>query len=460
MVLPWNAASLTVCFACFNFCLANGFNSMAMAAGGKSEKRPITNPRFDPNGTEIELFSGMDAGQLEARLMPKGALSGTVFIANKTDKPLNVKVPSAVIAVPIHSQFGGAVGGLGGGGFGGGGLAGGGIGGQGGGQQALGGGFGGGLGGGGLGAGLGGGQAGGGGFFSIPPERTIAVKFHSVCLQHGRPEPTVSSRYRLMPVSRVTEDPVVQELLTAVGSGMIDPQTAQAAAWAVTNKMSWEQLAAKTVEHLGGQPSTPYFTQEQLFGAQRMLAQVVERAKGRPQETAGAATTPSRLAAVMANPPAIGDVIDFELPALGGGTAKLAKLTESGPVVVVLLRGYPGYQCPLCTKQFGDFMDHADDLKKAGAKVVFIYPGPSQKLQERAAEFVKGKDYPDHFQIVLDPEMKFAAAYGLRWNAAGETTYPSTFIVDRKRVVTFATVSKTHGGRAKAEDVLKGLARQ
>ena len=459
MVLRWNTASLAFYFACFNLCLAYGFSSTALAATKKSEKRPITNPKFDPTGAEVELFNGIETGQIEARLMPKGALSGTVFIANKTDKPLNVKVPDAVVAVPIHSQFGGGVGGLGGGGFGGGGIAGGGIGGQGGGQQALGGGFGGGLGGGGLGAGLGGGQAGGGGFFSIPPERTVAVKFNSVCLQHGRPEPTVSSRYRLIPVSRVTDEPVVHELLAAVGTGMLDPLTAQAAAWAVSNNMSWQQLAAKTVEHLGGQPSTPYFTQEQLNRAQRLLAQVIERSKGRQMEPAAANTTPSRLAAAMQNPPAVGDVIDFELSALGGGTAKLAKLTESGPVVVVLLRGFPGYQCPLCTKQFGDFMDHADELKKAGAKVVFIYPGPSQKLQERAAEFVKGKDYPDHFQILLDPEMKFAAAYGLRWNAAGETTYPSTFIVNSKRVVTFATVSKTHGGRVKADDVPKALPR-
>jgi hypothetical protein len=25
-----------------------------------------------------------------------------------------------------------------------------------------------------------------------------------------------------------------------------------------------------------------------------------------------------------------------------------------GPVVLVMLRGWPGYQCPFCTRQFGD----------------------------------------------------------------------------------------------------------
>lgn len=35
--------------------------------------------------------------------------------------------------------------------------------------------------------------------------------------------------------------------------------------------------------------------------------------------------------------------------------------------------------------------------------------------------------------------------------------YPSTFVIDGKRAVTFARISKSHGGRAKAEEVLKVL---
>lgn len=155
-------------------------------------------------------------------------------------------------------------------------------------------------------------------------------------------------------------------------------------------------------------------------------------------------------------PAAVGDEAkDFELSALSGSKVKLSKLTDSGVVVLVVLRGYPGYQCPICTKQFGEFLGKADEFKAAGAKVVFVYPGPSEKLKDRAGEFVKGKDYPDHFQILLDPNYTFTTAYGLRWDAKGETAYPTTFVINRKRAITFASVSKTHGGRAKLEDVLK-----
>jgi len=122
-------------------------------------------------------------------------------------------------------------------------------------------------------------MGGGGGFFSIPPERVVAVKFNSVCLQHGRPEPTAANKYRLMPVSRVSKDPVLYELLSAVGTGRVDSQAAQAAAWTISDKMTWQQLASKQVDHLGGQPSTPYFTQEQLLGAQQLLAMAVEQSQ-------------------------------------------------------------------------------------------------------------------------------------------------------------------------------------
>ncbi len=164
-------------------------------------------------------------------------------------------------------------------------------------------------------------------------------------------------------------------------------------------------------------------------------------------------------AAGAEKPPAVGDEAkDFELVSLGGETVKLSKQTDAGPVVLVVLRGYPGYQCPLCTRQVGELLAKADDLKKAGARVLLVYPGPADKLKEHAAEFVKGKDYPDHFQILLDPDYTFTKAYQLRWDAKGETAYPSTFVIDGKSKVTFAKVSPTHGDRAKADDVLKALA--
>ncbi|MGH9426884.1 MAG: peroxiredoxin family protein, partial [Terriglobia bacterium] len=149
---------------------------------------------------------------------------------------------------------------------------------------------------------------------------------------------------------------------------------------------------------------------------------------------------------------------DFELAGLEGDKVKLSTLVKSGPVVLVVLRGYPGYQCPVCTLQFGEFIGKANEFKKEGAQVVFVYPGPSDQLKDKAMEFVKGKSYPAHFSILLDPDFTFTNVYGLRWNAQNETAYPSTFVINRQQKIVFAKISHTHGDRSKAQDVLQALA--
>ena len=149
---------------------------------------------------------------------------------------------------------------------------------------------------------------------------------------------------------------------------------------------------------------------------------------------------------------------DFMLTTLEGKQVQLSKQLAHGPVVLVVLRGWPGYQCPICTVQVGQFIGRAEDLKAAGAHVVLVYPGPAEQLMDHAQEFVSGKDIPLNFSFVIDPDLKFTLSYGLRWDAPKETAYPSTFVIDPQAVVRFAKVSKTHGDRASVEEVLKALA--
>ena len=166
--------------------------------------------------------------------------------------------------------------------------------------------------------------------------------------------------------------------------------------------------------------------------------------------TAAAAATPA--------PPGVGDAAkDFTLDSVAGGTVTLSNLTAVGPVVLVVLRGYPGYQCPYCTKQFAEYLSRSADFARAGAQVVFVYPGPSSHLKDHAAEFVHGRDFPAGFHLLLDPDYTFTDAYGLRWTGPKETAYPSTLVVAADRKIIYANVSHTHGGRAAATEVLAKL---
>jgi thioredoxin-dependent peroxiredoxin len=158
-----------------------------------------------------------------------------------------------------------------------------------------------------------------------------------------------------------------------------------------------------------------------------------------------------------AEPPKVGDTApDFTLNTLDGKAVSLRQETAKQPVVLVVLRGWPGYQCPLCTKQVHEFVKEAKAFT-GKARVLMVYPGPAEKLKAHAEEFLRDQQWPKEFLFVTDPDYTFTKAYGLRWDAKGETAYPSTFIVDPKGKVRFAKISKSHGGRSSAAEVIKAL---
>ena len=79
-----------------------------------------------------------------------------------------------------------------------------------------------------------------------------------------------------------------------------------------------------------------------------------------------------------AAPPKVGDKApDFALKTLDDQTFRLSDLTATDKVVLVVLRGWPGYQCPLCTRQVQAYIASASRCAAAGARVVMVNPGPA-----------------------------------------------------------------------------------
>jgi len=160
----------------------------------------------------------------------------------------------------------------------------------------------------------------------------------------------------------------------------------------------------------------------------------------------------------FAGSPRVGSTAaDFTLKTPGGDPIRLATIKEKGPVVLVVLRGWPGYQCPLCTRQVGELIGKSKEFQASQAQVLLVYPGPAENLKGHAEEFVQGKSLPDNFTLVVDPDFGFTKSYDLRWEAPGETAYPSTFVIDRQGKIVFAKTSRSHGDRAKVAVVLQAL---
>ena len=149
---------------------------------------------------------------------------------------------------------------------------------------------------------------------------------------------------------------------------------------------------------------------------------------------------------------------DFTLSTPAGVPVRLAGNVAGGTTVLVVLRGFPGYQCPYCVKQVHDFVEHSADFAAKKATVLFIYPGPPAQLDQHAKEFLtKQADLPRNIQLVIDPDYKVTNLYGLRWNAPHETAYPSTFILNGNGLVSFEKISHGHGDRTSAQDVLSQI---
>jgi peroxiredoxin len=143
---------------------------------------------------------------------------------------------------------------------------------------------------------------------------------------------------------------------------------------------------------------------------------------------------------------------DFTLSTPTGKTVTLSAEQSGHDLVLVILRGFPGYQCPYCVKQVHDFVDHASDFKAKNTRVLLIYPGPPADLDQHAKEFLeKQAELPSNVVLVTDPDYKVTNLYGLRWDAPHETAYPSTFVLDKKGTVVFEKISHSNGDRLSAQ---------
>ncbi len=205
-----------------------------------------------PAAEHVELFAAVKAQQVDLKLVPKDARQATVMIKNKTDRPLSIKLPAAFAGVPVLAQNIGGGNNRGGGNNSSSSSS----------SQSMGGGFGGGM--------MGGGMM-GGGFFDVGPDRVGKIKVATVCLEHGKEDPNPRVAYELKPIADFTEKAELAEVCKLLASDAIDQATAQAAAWHLSDGLSFQQLAQKVrVQHLNGQVEM-YFHPQQLAAAMRVV---------------------------------------------------------------------------------------------------------------------------------------------------------------------------------------------
>lgn len=248
------------------------------------------------------LFQIVEQEQLEVKFVPVSSAKASLILTNRTKQDVAFELPSTFGAVNVLGQQGGLPGvgqgafgqgafgqgagfgqgvGGGGGGPGGGQQLGGGFGqggfGQGGaGQGGFGqGGFGQGAGGAGAGAGFGagGGRGFNGGFFNVPAGKTKRISVNTVCLEFGKPDPNPRMKYQIVPLQTLGKGVKINALCETLGRNGVSQKAAQAAAWHLTDELSWEQLSAMNESESRYTGNRKRFTRQQLHEARKVLAE-------------------------------------------------------------------------------------------------------------------------------------------------------------------------------------------
>src|SRR5260370_39203463 len=95
----------------------------------------------------------------------------------------------------------------------------------------------------------------------------------------------------------------------------------------------------------------------------------------------GVSTLCMAVVSAPAQSPEIGSKApDFTLSTPTGVSVRLSQDTAKGKTVLVVLRGFPGYQCPYCERQVHDFVEHASDFEAHECNILVLFPRPPAHL--------------------------------------------------------------------------------
>jgi peroxiredoxin len=137
-----------------------------------------------------------------------------------------------------------------------------------------------------------------------------------------------------------------------------------------------------------------------------------------------------------------------------GQPIDLKKYRGQKNIVLVVMRGYPGYVCPNCSAQTSRLIRHYSEITARDAEVLVVFPGPSEHLKDFVSvsqNQAANAEVP--FPVLLDEKFTLVDRLGIRGNLAK----PSTYILDKQGDVRFAFVGATSADRPSVKALLQQL---
>jgi peroxiredoxin len=122
---------------------------------------------------------------------------------------------------------------------------------------------------------------------------------------------------------------------------------------------------------------------------------------------------------------------------------------------VVVLRGFSGQVCLYCAAQTAALCNRIADIRKAGAEVVVVYPGPAEAVPTFIQAVGNLRKEPPPIPVALDVGLLLVRSLDIEDSLAR----PTSLVLDRSGKVRYAYVGKTIADRPSVDDLLHEVAK-
>jgi peroxiredoxin len=123
-------------------------------------------------------------------------------------------------------------------------------------------------------------------------------------------------------------------------------------------------------------------------------------------------------------------------------------------VVLIFLRGFPGYVCMSCSAQTTTLAEQEEEFKKRDAQVILVYPGHPDTVPtflEATRNYSAEVDLP--YPVLLDIDLAATERFGVK----GNLVKPATVIIDKSGIIRYAYVGEKTYDRPAAADTIAEL---
>lgn len=127
-----------------------------------------------------------------------------------------------------------------------------------------------------------------------------------------------------------------------------------------------------------------------------------------------------------------------------GEVINIEELSAKKNILLVVLRGFAGSVCLVCSSQTIALSNSVDEFSKRNTEIILVYPGEAESIPHFVSSVQNlESEFSLPFPIVLDADLSLVTKFKIN----GSLAKPSTLLIDKDGIIRYAYVGKHPGDR-------------